>query len=80
MQHKVIMLYVGSNCHLCDEARFVLMDVLKDIDLKLKYSEVDVSNNDILTEKYGLRIPVVVMPNGKEKDWPFTTSQIKRLL
>ena len=33
-----------------------------------------------LQEKYGLRIPVVALPNGHEKGWPFTAAQIMRLL
>ena len=32
-----------------------------------------------LQEKYGLRIPVVTLPNGHEKGWPFTAAKIMRL-
>ena len=27
----------------------------------------------MLYEKYGIRIPVVVLPDGREKGWPFTS-------
>ena len=33
-----------------------------------------------LKEKYGIRIPVVALPNGDEKGWPFTAAQIGRML
>jgi len=34
----------------------------------------------MLREKYGIRIPVVILPDGREKDWPFTAAQISRML
>ena len=33
-----------------------------------------------LSQRYGTRIPVVVLPDGSEKDWPFTAVQIGRML
>jgi hypothetical protein len=42
--------------------------------------EVSIAEDDSLTEAYGLRIPVVAMPNGDEKGWPFTAFQIERML
>ena len=42
--------------------------------------EVDIHQDGELKEKYGIRIPVVLLPNGDEKGWPFTAAQIGRML
>jgi hypothetical protein len=43
-------------------------------------AEVDIQGDEMLYEKYGIRIPVVVLPDGREKGWPFTRAQISRML
>ena len=78
MPNKVITVYVGNNCHLCEIAKDLVKEALKATGWK--YNEVNISNNVLLREKYGLRIPVVVNPEGNEKSWPFTRSQIKQLI
>jgi hypothetical protein len=78
MLNKVITIYVGNNCHLCEIAKDLIIEALKATDWK--YNEVNISNNVLLREKYGLRIPVAVHPEGSEKSWPFTPSQIKQLI
>ena len=42
--------------------------------------KVDIGADADLKAAYGLRIPVVVLSNGVEKGWPFTATQVKRLL
>ena len=42
--------------------------------------EVNVVADVALHERYGLRIPVLLLPDGREKGWPFTAAQISRLL
>ncbi len=42
--------------------------------------EVDINTDAGLREVYGIRIPVVALPNGEEKGWPFTAAQIARML
>jgi len=78
MPNKIITIYVGSNCHLCEIAKDLIVDVLRETDWA--YNEVNISIDNQLKEKYGLRIPVAVAPSGKEKSWPFTSSQIKQLI
>ncbi len=38
----------------------------------LDVMEVDISDSDTLFERYGVRIPVLQHPDGRELDWPFT--------
>jgi hypothetical protein len=49
---------------------------LEDIDLE----ETDISVSDELFERYGLLIPVLQHPDGRELNWPFTAPQIQAFL
>ena len=69
-------LYTGLECHLCQLARDILDEVLG----PGGYREVCISDNAELKETYGTRIPVVASANGAEKNWPFSTGQVRRLL
>lgn len=73
-----LVIYTGNQCHLCEQAKTLLLPVLEQSGLDLK--EVNIGSDEVLKERYGLRIPVVLLPNGQEKGWPFTEAQIIRLL
>ena len=75
---KIMTLYVGSQCHLCDQAKDIIKRAIENTNWVC--SEVNIENNELLLEKYGLRIPVVVSDNGEEKGWPFTLNQVRRLI
>jgi len=72
---KQLVLYTTSHCHLCEQAEAML------IHLKCRY-EVnwllqEISDDDDLTEKYGIRIPVIArIDNQAELNWPFTENDI----
>jgi len=72
-----LILYSGAGCHLCDQARDVVHAVLPP---GWTLREVDVRADAALSERYGLRIPVVAVEGGGEKGWPFTAGQLRRLL
>lgn len=59
----VVTLYGKPGCHLCEEAREVVMGVRDERDFHLE--EVDVSLDPELHREYGERIPVVAV-NGEE--------------
>ena len=73
-----LTLLTGSNCHLCDQAKQVLYPLLEGKNIQL--NELNVKDDVALFEQYGLRIPVVVFADGREKGWPFTAAQIARIL
>ena len=75
---KVLTLYIGESCHLCDQARQVVLAVITDTDWALE--EVIITGNEALMAVYGIRIPVVKTSAGVDKGWPFTPGQIKRLI
>ena len=76
--NRQITLISGPHCHLCDQAKALLYPLLetKNIDL----NELNVRDDQALFDQYGLRIPVVIFPDGSEKGWPFTAVQISKMI
>ena len=58
-----VTLYGRPGCHLCDEARAVLLRVREELPFTLH--EVDIERDDELFKRYLERIPVVCL-NGEE--------------
>lgn len=52
-----LRLYSRTECPLCEKAKLVLEEVQKESGVQ--YEEIDIYNNDELTELFGLMIPVV---------------------
>ncbi|OLN24228.1 NrdH-redoxin [Domibacillus antri] len=52
-----VFFYTRPNCHLCEEAKWVMKLVQEEIAMTLQERNIDES--DEWTEKYGLMIPVV---------------------
>ena len=77
-QDKVVTLYSGTGCHLCEQAKDVLAPVLEELDWHCQ--EVNIRGDEALEALYGLRIPVLKTPAGDEKGWPFSAGQVRRLL
>lgn len=75
---KLLTIYTGPQCHLCDQAKTIIYPLLQEAGWQLR--EVSITGHEHLQNLYGVRIPVVVTPDGREKGWPFTAGQIRRLL
>ena len=59
-----VVLYTRAGCHLCDEARDVLLAERARTPFTLE--EVDIETDDELVREYGVRIPVVAI-DGQER-------------
>jgi hypothetical protein len=59
-----VRMYSRPGCHLCDEARQVIVTVRARV--PFVFEEVDVSGDDDLEVAYGVRIPVVLV-DGAER-------------
>lgn len=64
--------YTTDGCHLCDEAKVFLQQLLAQRPDCYQIELVDVVESDELVEQYGTRIPVVTK-DGAQQDlaWPF---------
>ena len=74
-----LVLYTTSHCHLCEQALTLL------INLKQQYAinwlTKEISDDDDLIEKYGIRIPVIQrVDNQSELNWPFSAEDIVMLI
>jgi hypothetical protein len=68
----MLTLYGTSACHLCELAEIQLSAMAG----QFLYAKVDISGSDELFARYGLLIPVVAHPDGRELHWPFTPAQV----
>lgn len=66
-----MVLYSRPGCHLCDEAREVIVAVRERVAFDLE--EIDIDGSDELTREYGIRIPVVAV-NGVEM-WDYRVNR-----
>ena len=74
-----IYLYSTLGCHLCEQAKVILWPLLGQYQFKLV--EVDIAESDELIENYGVRIPVLGLPDySEELDWPFTAEDVDKFL
>lgn len=61
--NTIVKLYTRNGCHLCENARAILLNLKQK--WNFHYIEADIDQSDELTERYGLMIPVVEI-NGEE--------------
>lgn len=67
-------LYTTEGCHLCELALSLIAQV--NLSAALTVDEIEIGDDESLSERYGIRIPVLAFDNGIELNWPFTAEQI----
>lgn len=73
-----LVLYTTEGCHLCEDAHELLLSVADRQPLQLQLQEI--GDDDELVARYGIRIPVVLFPDGSELGWPFTEEQLEQVI
>jgi len=76
---KTFRLYGTAACHLCEVAQSMLAEQHARL-ADFAWEEVDISESDVLFERYGVRIPVVQHPDERELQWPFSAQQLRTFL
>lgn len=76
---KNYRLYGTSACHLCELAQGMIV-AEEPLRGGFVVEEVDISESDVLFERYGVRIPVLQHPDGRELNWPFSQVQLREFL
>jgi hypothetical protein len=71
-----VILYEREDCHLCEEAR-VLLDEMLGSD---RYERVDVDGSDELVIRYGFRVPVIAVDGIDRLEAPITAPDLLALL
>jgi len=77
-----LTLYSTLGCHLCDDARNIIEEVLLHPifnGIEITIETIDIAESDDLIARYGTRIPVVMMLDTAqhpiELSWPFDNDQ-----
>ncbi len=73
---KKVIFLTGKDCHLCDEARSILLQLELE---KLNFQEVDIYEKRSYLDKYWDKIPVL-LNNNDALFWPFNLSRVKEFL
>ena len=71
-----VILYEREGCHLCDEARVLLDEMLRPDG----YGRVDIETDDALVVRYGFRIPVIGLDGVDRLEAPITAPDLSALL
>jgi len=79
-----LVLYSTSACHLCETAAALLQELSQAKAPGLQsftVTEIDIVGDDVLFERYGVRIPVLAI-DGKSRElgWPFDLQQLYEFL
>jgi len=78
MSARVLTLYIGVGCHLCEQGWAAAEPIARAQGWVLE--KVSITGDAALAAAYGIRIPVLRTPAGAELDWPFSPGQVRRLL
>jgi hypothetical protein len=71
-----VILYERDGCHLCDEARILLDEMLGSDG----YARVDIEADDALVVGYGFRVPVVGLDGVDRLEAPISAPDLRALL
>lgn len=72
-----LVLLSTAHCALCDEALELLLSMPELAGRSLQV--VDIAGDDALVERYGERLPVLLV-GGREFDWPFSRADLARVV
>lgn len=76
-----LTIYTKPDCHLCEEAYRLLMDVACDVPLVIDVVDISQPHHQSFWEKYCQQIPVIAKRGAEtELAWPFTVDDIKAYL
>jgi glutaredoxin len=73
-----VVLYTRPGCHLCDEARAVLLAERERTPFDL--DEIDIETSDDLIRNYGVRIPVVVIDGEEAFEYTIDPEELAALV
>lgn len=74
-----LYLYTTLGCHLCEQCKSIIWPVINNMSIRLQ--DIEIADDNVLIEQYGVRIPVVRLEGEKEDlGWPFTAQDLSRYL
>jgi glutaredoxin len=74
----VVSLYTRPDCHLCDDAKSILVPLLAEFGASLR--EINIDTDARLTEQFGYDIPVIFINHRKAAKHRVDPQQFRRQL
>ena len=75
---RQVVLFTRRGCHLCDDARDVLLEARARTPFEIH--EIDIETSDSLLREYGMRIPVVVIDGSEVFEYTVDAGELEALL
>jgi len=75
---REVTLYTRPGCHLCEDAKALIQPLLREFGATLR--EVNIDNDEILVQRYGLDIPVIFIGPRKAAKHRVDVVQFRRQL
>ena len=69
-----LQLFSTAGCHLCELAVEQVHNLPAADNIQLQI--IEIGDDDLLVEQYGIRIPVIKFSDDSELNWPFTQQDI----
>jgi hypothetical protein len=80
LSEQDFLFYTTSGCHLCEVALSTVHSLQKK-STSFSVKLIDISDDPVLVEKYGIRIPVLRHPSlGRELGWPFDENMLAKFI
>ena len=76
---KQLVLVSKPGCHLCDDARQIILDVLKDFP-DVSFEEKNMSDDQELIDAYSEEIPVVLIDGKQHSFWRVDSERLSEAL
>jgi hypothetical protein len=75
-----LTLYTKPGCHLCDDARDVVAEVVGRVREPVEVAEVDILSDPALQTRYGEEIPVVLVDGRMHAYWRVDAGRLEKAL
>jgi glutaredoxin len=75
---RTVTLLAKPGCHLCDEAREVILRVTAD--LGVEFEELDITQDEALHRKYWEQIPVTLIDGRQHDFWHVNEPRLRQAL
>lgn len=67
-----------DDCHLCEVAHRIALQLQSELPIELRI--VDVDGDDLLRERYGMRVPVVLLNDIEQLSGNVTEEELRRAI
>jgi hypothetical protein len=78
---RTVTLYAKAGCHLCDEARECLEELVARLPAgTVELAEIDIRRDEALFERYRYRIPVITVDGAERLEGRIAPEEVAALL